>query len=483
MESPRESELQRDFYGALTPESYLRISEEYKQALLHYLPALQAIAAAYQQAIIDSNFDQLWSFPPDEESSTDMSREKKFVELLCARVEMAVNMLRTHAEQIADLDHEYHREFFDILFRIENAITKRCPDLNFLHSLTKNSSPLTEAWDTLARRLSDCGISIHSSAHIQTFRDQCTQERANLVHGMDRCVERCSRANATNTLGVDDLKQEIFLRLHMASGTYDPAHEAKFSTYVWREVNRTIWSAQSRQRPFKISYRVQRQLHRMEKLLTSKDVPIRRNAQINFLSRKLKVNASRIKELLPWCFRNTNVLQSLDQPIPEQEYSCSARSDDDEESLDQQGEWTTPSARFDDDEESLDQQGEWTTLADTIPDNHPSADPTNHVDFVTLQNRIAQALKTLSYRHRAVLTLRYGLFGGNVHTLKEVGKFCGVGAARIGVNEASAINKLRQAYWELELAPFAEMDFAPYPGDKFLSDESMKSDILPKETL
>ncbi len=71
-----------------------------------------------------------------------------------------------------------------------------------------------------------------------------------------------------------------------------------------------------------------------------------------------------------------------------------------------------------------------------------------------LANRINRVLKTLSYREREIIKLRYGLGDGYEFTLKEIGQIFQVTGANIGVIEAKAIRKLQQPSRAQELIGF-----------------------------
>ena len=60
-----------------------------------------------------------------------------------------------------------------------------------------------------------------------------------------------------------------------------------------------------------------------------------------------------------------------------------------------------------------------------------------------LRNRIAKVLKTLSYREREIIKLRYGLGDGYSYTLEEVGHIFKVTRERIRQIEAKALRKLK----------------------------------------
>jgi len=73
-----------------------------------------------------------------------------------------------------------------------------------------------------------------------------------------------------------------------------------------------------------------------------------------------------------------------------------------------------------------------------------------------LRNRISAVLKTLSYREREIIKLRYGLGDGYSYTLEEVGHIFKVTRERIRQIEAKAVRKLQQPSRSAELVGFLD---------------------------
>ena len=73
-----------------------------------------------------------------------------------------------------------------------------------------------------------------------------------------------------------------------------------------------------------------------------------------------------------------------------------------------------------------------------------------------LRGRIQDVLKTLSYREREIIKLRYGLGDGYSYTLEEVGHIFKVTRERIRQIEAKAVRKLQQPSRSQELVGFLD---------------------------
>lgn len=71
-----------------------------------------------------------------------------------------------------------------------------------------------------------------------------------------------------------------------------------------------------------------------------------------------------------------------------------------------------------------------------------------------LEERVHAMLEALPHRETLVLRLRYGLEGGKVHTLKEIGEKMGITRERVRQIEAQALRRLRQPGARRELQDF-----------------------------
>jgi RNA polymerase primary sigma factor len=90
-------------------------------------------------------------------------------------------------------------------------------------------------------------------------------------------------------------------------------------------------------------------------------------------------------------------------------------------------------------------------IEDDTADN-PSETATSDM----LQGRIEQVLKTLTYREREIIKLRYGIGDGYTYTLEEVGRIFKVTRERVRQVEAKAIRKLQHPVRSRKLSGFLE---------------------------
>ncbi len=94
-------------------------------------------------------------------------------------------------------------------------------------------------------------------------------------------------------------------------------------------------------------------------------------------------------------------------------------------------------------------------FGDFIEDEHQAA-PSDTAGGEMLRSRIEQVLKTLTYREREIIKLRYGIGDGYTYTLEEVGRIFKVTRERVRQVEAKAIRKLQHPVRARKLQGFVD---------------------------
>ncbi|HVZ94051.1 MAG TPA: RNA polymerase sigma factor RpoD [Phycisphaerales bacterium] len=94
-------------------------------------------------------------------------------------------------------------------------------------------------------------------------------------------------------------------------------------------------------------------------------------------------------------------------------------------------------------------------FGDFIEDERQEA-PSNVAAGDMLKQRIESVLKTLTYREREIIKLRYGIGDGYTYTLEEVGRIFKVTRERVRQVEAKAIRKLQHPVRSRKLSPFLD---------------------------
>ena len=89
-------------------------------------------------------------------------------------------------------------------------------------------------------------------------------------------------------------------------------------------------------------------------------------------------------------------------------------------------------------------------------EDHGSESPVNAATQDMLKDKIDVVLKTLTYREREIIKLRYGLGDGYTYTLEEVGRIFKVTRERVRQIEAKAVRKLQHPVRSTQLKGFLD---------------------------
>ncbi len=87
-------------------------------------------------------------------------------------------------------------------------------------------------------------------------------------------------------------------------------------------------------------------------------------------------------------------------------------------------------------------------------EDHSTDNPLRNANNGVLRERIDDLLKTLTYREREIIRLRYGLGDGYTYTLEEVGRIFKVTRERVRQIEAKAVRKLQHPIRSQHLSGF-----------------------------
>ncbi len=98
-------------------------------------------------------------------------------------------------------------------------------------------------------------------------------------------------------------------------------------------------------------------------------------------------------------------------------------------------------------------EGDDCSFGEFIEDS-TSDNPVRTANNGILREKIESLLKTLTYREREIIRLRYGLGDGYTYTLEEVGRIFRVTRERVRQIEAKAVRKLQHPVRSQQLAGF-----------------------------
>ncbi len=98
-------------------------------------------------------------------------------------------------------------------------------------------------------------------------------------------------------------------------------------------------------------------------------------------------------------------------------------------------------------------EGDDCSFGELVQDSH-SDNPLKLANNSLLREKIEELLKTLTFREREIIRLRYGLADGYCYTLEEVGRIFKVTRERVRQIEAKAVAKLQHPVRSTELAEY-----------------------------
>jgi RNA polymerase primary sigma factor len=94
-------------------------------------------------------------------------------------------------------------------------------------------------------------------------------------------------------------------------------------------------------------------------------------------------------------------------------------------------------------------------LGDLVPDGRKD-ETASRIDREQLKSHLAHALTVLNDREREIISLRYGLADGQMHTLGTIGNMFSITRERVRQIELRALEKLRRTRREHKLHGFLE---------------------------
>jgi RNA polymerase primary sigma factor len=89
-------------------------------------------------------------------------------------------------------------------------------------------------------------------------------------------------------------------------------------------------------------------------------------------------------------------------------------------------------------------------------EDHRKDDPLAEINREALKDRLEEVIKTLNYREREILRMRFGLVDGYAYTLEEVGRVFSVTRERVRQIESKAVKKLQQPFRCRSLSSFVD---------------------------
>jgi len=126
-------------------------------------------------------------------------------------------------------------------------------------------------------------------------------------------------------------------------------------------------------------------------------------------------------------------------------------------------------------------ESEDSSFGDFLEDSHEH-DPADSAMREMLRKKIDHVLRSLTYREREIIKLRYGLGDGYSYTLEETGRIFKVTRERIRQIESKALRKLQHSTRADHLKGFVE-DLWPYSKGNEVATESSEAPLMEDEEI
>jgi len=305
------------------------------------------------------------------------------------------------------------------LMRHLEEFSQRMDEIQTQLAETGADAPARDERANLRRELSDLiMLTLESPCSLrqrcEAFRKQYVeyeQVKRQLSSGNLRLVVSIAKKYRNRGLSFLDLIQEGNTGLMRAVDKYEYRRGFKFSTYATWWIRQAITRAIADQaRTIRIPVHMidvlSKLRHTHKRLLQE----LRREPTTEEVARRAGLTIDEVKRVLDIGRHPV----SLDRPVGETEDSC---------------------------------------FGELIED-HSSENPVKSASNGILRDKIDGLLKTLTYREREIIRLRYGLGDGYTYTLEEVGRIFKVTRERVRQIEAKAVRKLQHPVRSKQLEGF-----------------------------
>ncbi|NDK08028.1 sigma-70 family RNA polymerase sigma factor [Candidatus Gracilibacteria bacterium] len=313
-----------------------------------------------------------------------------------------------HAEDDIDLLDEIYTRFLQLKIDIvDNLDKENLFDLEKAVKLDKSAISLSEISDDSIRMyLNEIGRVplLTQDEEIELGKrviagDQ--EARKRLAAANLRLVVSIAKKYMGRGLGLLDLIQEGNVGLFRAVDKFDPDKGFKFSTYAtWWIRQGVTRSIADQARTIRVPVHMIETINKFTHTYRRLTQELTREPLMEELATELDMDIRKVRQIM----RISQDILSIDAPVGSEED---------------------------------------TSLGDFIEDDkNPS--PDEQTNMKLLKENLYEMLDFLTQRERKIIIMRFGLDGGDIHTLEEVGKEFGVTRERIRQIESKTLEKLKE---------------------------------------
>ncbi|MFA5917095.1 MAG: sigma-70 family RNA polymerase sigma factor [Candidatus Gracilibacteria bacterium] len=313
-----------------------------------------------------------------------------------------------HAEDDIDLLDEIYTRFLQLKIDIvDNLDKENLFDLEKTPKLDKSTISLSEISDDSIRMyLNEIGrvplLTQEEEVDLGKRVIAGDQEaRKRLAAANLRLVVSIAKKYMGRGLGLLDLIQEGNVGLFRAVDKFDPDKGFKFSTYAtWWIRQGVTRSIADQARTIRVPVHMIETINKFTHTFRRLTQELTREPLMEELATELDMDIRKVRQIM----RISQDILSIDAPVGSEED---------------------------------------TSLGDFIEDDkNPS--PDEQTNMTLLKENLYEMLDFLTQRERKIIIMRFGLDGGDVHTLEEVGKEFGVTRERIRQIESKTLEKLKE---------------------------------------